>query len=289
METMLPKAPLGNLRLLKKSLVLYKKSFIHVITLSFLLAFTAFIPRILSELIGQDLFVNLPPESPMRLWLIVIDIAAIIFFIGIIWRMHCITLNTHERLLENVRIGIKKIISALVAVVIHTGIIFSFALIIYGFTYLINENTNLLQANTSSLALTAGIMLALLWSVIYVSTLFVFLIPLIAVENQNVLKALEKSVLIGWNHAIRILIVQLIPWICYLLTLIALRNVFNINVHIYFLGNHPHSFISTIVNLLMFTIFIPWSAATLLLQLNDLELRRPNLFKNDRKKRSKTE
>lgn len=284
METTLPKTPLSNIALLKQSLKLYKTSFVQVIFLSILLSFTAFIPRILSELIGQDLFYNVAPLSPVRLWLIVIDIAAIIFFIGILWRMHCTLIHTRDRLLQDIRIGLKKVISAIVAVIIHAGIIYSFAMLVYGFTYLINEYTTLLQANTSSLALTFVIMFTLLWLIVYVATLFIFLIPLIAIENKNIIKALEKSILIGWNHEIRIIIVQFVPWICYLLTLVLIRNIFHIHVHIYFAGNAEHTFVSTVVNILVFAIYIPWAAATLLLQLNDLELRKPNLFKNDRKK-----
>ncbi len=90
MDTLLPTQPSSYKELIKNSLKLYRASFSRIIILSFFLSLVVFIPQLLSDIIGQDIFSNLPPFSPHRLWFLVVNLIGITFFIGMLWRMHCV-------------------------------------------------------------------------------------------------------------------------------------------------------------------------------------------------------
>lgn len=273
MEHILPDRPLNYRQLIKASLILYKVSFVRILILSFLLSFTVFIPRILSIAIGEDLFFSLTPTGWYRVWLACIQVVSIIFFIGILWRMHCILINKKEPLVEDFSIAIHKIISVLVAGVIQSVILLLVALVIYFFQLLLHKEGLLFNNNLISTILTTLVFLLPFLFILYTVALFTFLIPLIAIENRNVFAAVRKSVLLAWNHWWRIFTVQATPWLTYLFVLILVRFAMNINIHIYYMDANPHHLLPTIINLILFTCFIPWVAALLLVQLNDLEIR----------------
>ena len=59
MDTILPSQPSTYRQLIKHSFLLYRASFSKVIFLCCLFSVTVFIPRLLSDAIGQDIFLNL--------------------------------------------------------------------------------------------------------------------------------------------------------------------------------------------------------------------------------------
>ena len=75
---------------LVRSLALYRTAFIHVILLALVLSIIAFIPRLIALTIGQNIFASLPLFSPHKLWLVLIDIASLVFFTAILWRIRCL-------------------------------------------------------------------------------------------------------------------------------------------------------------------------------------------------------
>ena len=98
--------------------------------------------------------------------------------------------------------------------------------------------------------------------------------PLIAIENKGIVAALERSMRLAWNHWLRIFLMQMTPWFCYLIFLSILKFIFRINVHIYFTNTLVHPLWTSVLQMIIFALFIPWVAAILLVQLKDLELRK---------------
>lgn len=274
MDTFLPTKPESNRQLIKRSFRLYKASFKTVIFLSFLLAVTAFIPRILSDSIGQEIFASLPPLSLHRLWLILVNLGALLFIIAILWRMHCIIHRIHEPLVEDLMRGLKKLFYVFLAGIIESAIIFAVAMIIYGIQLLIVQKDFLFNYHTLGMILTFLIFAVQLALIIYISTLFFFLIPLIAVENNSILVSIERSILLGWNHWWRIFSLQMTPWVVYILLLFVIRFIFGVNIHIYFIEHGDHTIWTTLLHIVIFTLYVPWVAALIMVQLKDLELRK---------------
>jgi hypothetical protein len=275
MNTLQPSQPSTYTQLMKQSFKLYRASFSHVILFSILLSITAFVPRFLAIIIGQDLFLKLPPLSPNRLWLSAVDIVCLIFLIGIIWRMHCVMRDRHEPLIEDIVMGIKKVIYVFIAALIQTAIVFVVTVSIYGLQILAGMHHLIFNGQVSGILLIGFLFIGQFVLIIYLNTLFVFLTPLIATENKGIFSAIERSASLVWNHWWRVFSVQITPWLVYFLTLMIIRNLLHIDIHIYFLEQEHHTLWPVLFQLGVFALFIPWIAAVLLIQLRDLELRKP--------------
>ncbi len=278
MENVLPTTTGSYLEIIKRSLRLYRLSFSKIIIPAILLSAVAFIPRFISDFIGQDLFQNVPPFSLYRLWFIPVQITALIFMIAILWHMRCVIKNIHEPLIEDFNIAVKKVIYVFAAALIQGAIIFAFSATIIATQIWLGAIQTPIGTTGSFIPLI--IFMIQFFLLMYVSLLFLFFIPLIAIENKGIIAALERSVLLVWNHWLRVFSVQATPWLCYLFLLTTLRFVFKFNIHIYFIEHNVHTLSATIFNAILFALFIPWSAAALLVQLRDLEIRRnlPSAF-----------
>lgn len=279
METLLSTQPSSYKEMIKASLRLYRASFAKVIFISFPLSLIIFIPRLISDVIGQDLFLNLPALSPYRLWLVPIHLISIIFFIGIIWRMNCVIRGMHEPLIEDFSIGLRKVIYVLIATLIQSTIVFAVAIALFGLLFVLKQYFLVFHYDLFSMLLTCTLLLAQIILIIYVYTLFIFLVPIIAVENKGIFISLERSASLVWNHWWRVFSVQFTPWLAYLFLLFILRFTLGLDIHIYFLQPSPYTLGATFLHLIIFAIFIPWVAAIMLIQLKDLELRKNLTFK----------
>lgn len=274
MESILPSEPKPYKDIIWRSLVLYRVSFTKIFLFSLLLAIIVFIPRIMSDIIGQDIFTSLNPLNPYRLWLIVVNLVSLIFFIAILWHMHCVVRNKHEPFIEDFAIGAKKSLYVFIAGIIQSAIIFAFGVIIYGFLFLLHHFQLLFIHTLLGVILTTLIFFGQFILLMYVATLFIFLIPLIAIENKGIINALEKSVSLVWNHWWRVFSTQLTPWVFYVGLLIILKYVLKIDIHIYFTQKEQLNLWVTLLNIGLFTLYAPWVAALLLTQLKDLEIRK---------------
>lgn len=274
MESFLPSTTQSNRQLLWQSLVLYRVAFLKVIIFSALLSIVTFIPRLIADAIGQDIFVNLAPLSYHRLWFLVIDLTSFIFFIAILWHMFCTMRGKHEPFIEDFSVGLKELAYVFIAALLQSALVFAFGLIVYGLLILLHHLQLLFINSLLGIILTTAIFLGQFILLLYVSTLFIFLIPIIAIEKKDILIALEKSITLVWNHWWRVFSVQITPWIFYTLLLIVLKYVINIDIHIYFTPKENDALWTTIINIALFALFVPWVAALLLMQLKDLELRK---------------
>jgi len=273
MDTLLPSQPESYTQLIKRSLKLYRQSFKHVLLFSFLMAVVVFIPRFLSYLIGQDLFLNLKPLDFHRLWLFIINVAGLIFFISLLWRMHGVICQAHEPLTEDLSLGIKRVFYVVVAAILQSALAFGTTIIILGLLPIIHHYL-LPTTHFSTMILIMAIFVFEFFLIIYIYTLFAFLTPLIAIEKKGILSALQRSAYLVWNHWWRTFSVQVTPWFSYLLLLFLLKYAFKIDVHIYFIESSHHHILGTLINMILFIVYIPWVAALLLVQLKDLELRK---------------
>lgn len=274
MDTILPLHPESNKKLLKHSLILYRASFFKVIFLSLILATIVFIPRLLSDALGYDIFMSLPPFHPYRLYFVLVNFIGFIVFIAIIWRMNCVIRGVHEPLIQDFRVGVNKVWRVFIATIIQNAIVLAVLMIVIGLQILFFKMNMLSFQYVLGKLFTAVVFIGQFILILYVSTLFYFLTPLIALENKSILTSLERSVSLVWDHWWRVFSLQITPWLCYLILLMIVRKVLGVNIHIFFIPQGPHSIITTVLNIFLFIFFIPWAAATLLVQLKDLELRK---------------
>lgn len=274
MEMILPYQPGSYSRLLKYSFILYAVSFKRVIGLAFILALITFVPRLLSIAIGQDIFLNVPMLSPYRLWLLLIELVGLMIFVAILWRMHCITKDIHEPIIQDFLIGFKKALYIIVASIIQCAIVFTVTALIYSMQLLLQYYHLLFSTNLLGMIVTFIVFFGEGILILYVSTLFIFLIPIIAIEEKGIFSAIKRSIFLVWNHWWRVFSLQLTPWVCYLFVMLIIRYAFNIQINIYFLGYGPHNTWVSFLQLVLFTLFLPWLAALMIVQVRDLELRK---------------
>jgi hypothetical protein len=274
MDSILPSKPETYRKLLKRSIVLYRLSFKKIALFAFLLSLCVFIPRLISDTVGQDIFAGLTPLSPQQIWLFAINFAGLLFFIAIIWHMHCVIIDKHEPLSEDFRVALNKVINALLASIIQSAIIFAVAALVYGVQLLLLQYHHWLASSSLGMVIITLALLGNFFLLLYVSTLFIFLVPLIAIENKGIIASLERTVFLVWNHWFRAFSLQVTPWICLILALMFMKHLLGLNIHIYFAERISHPLWTTLLQLILFALFVPWVAATLLVQLKDLELRK---------------
>ncbi len=275
MEAILSTQPESNWELFKRATRLYKLTLTKTFLFSFILALVVFIPRMISTYLGRNIFATLTPFSASYFWIVVLNLVILGLFIAIIWHMHCVIRHKHEPIREDMLVGVKKVLTVFLAGIIENTIIFAVALcIIYMQTHLQQYNW-LNSGNLFALVFTICLFLAQFLLIAYVATLFYFLAPIITTENAGLFSAIKRSASLVWNHWWRTISLQLAPWLCYLLVLLLLKFVVDLDIHIYFLTPHnSYDYSSLIINLFLFAFFIPLVAATLLVQLKDLELRK---------------
>lgn len=273
MDTILPSRPLNYIEIIKRSLLLYRHGFSKIVWIALLLSIIVFIPQLLSAIAQQDIFLNLPPLSPHRLWMVLINLVSLAFFVAILWHLYCVARNLHEPLIEDMVMGLKKALLVFIAAIIQSAILFAVTGIIFGLQLLLYQYNVIFSGSIMSVVITGLIFIGQFLLILYMSVLFVFFVPLIAIENKGILTSIEKSVLLAWNHWWRVFSVQLTPWVCYLLLLALLRYGLHSNMNIYFFEPTPSLWL-TLLNILIFALLIPWVAAVLVVQLKELEIRR---------------
>lgn len=284
MRKLLPSKPENYWGIIKRSLRLYRVSIAQVFSLSLLLSILAFLPRFISIFMGHDVFLNFTLFDPQRLWIILLNIVCMLVFIAMLWRIHCIIVGIHEPFLQDFRIGLKKVLYVFIANIIASFIIVTITMTLYGLEFLLVQYHLLFAVNTTSALITLIVFSGQLILTVYLLTLFVFLLPLIAIENEHIFTSIKRSVLLVWNHWWRTFSVQITPWLSYLILLVIIKFLLNVQIHIYFTRLDVQNIWPSILHVLLFAFFIPWVGAILLVQLNDLELRNEHALKKRKRK-----
>ncbi|SRR5579883_254163 len=264
-------------QVLRRSFRLYRRVFFHVFLLSVLLSITVFIPRILTLIIGENIFLNMPILDPHRLWLSLITVVIFLFFGAILWRVYCFTRQAHDSLRDDMNIAFHKIFYIFIAAVLQS---FLFAIVIYFVGVIVFNIVLYPHFHFNSLSNTEITLLTLLFIfqcclITYILFATYFYLPTIVIENKGIISSFAKSVTLVWGNWWRTFITQMTPWLFYVLMLMIVRDFFKINVQIYFVESaDPPSLTITLIHILVFAIFVPFVATTAIVQLRDLELRK---------------
>lgn len=258
--------------LMQKSFDLYQSSLRGVFLLSLILSIIVFIPRMVSYYVGIDVFSEGAGYSSVQLWLVFIDLAAIVFLISIFYRLNCEIGHKHENYSEDLLVGVYRVLLVLAAAVVQTIVMVGVGLLIYQIQMFLYEYEII-----STTSWWGSIGLAVFFSsmsllILYIYTLFIFYLPIISVETRAVFRALLLSAKLVWNHWWRVFSLQITPWFAYVFALIFLRMI-GLDIHIYFVEGNQSTVMALIANILLLTLYIPWAASLLLVQLKDQELR----------------
>lgn len=273
MAIVTPTKPASKTTLLLRGLKLYQFGFLKVFFLSLTLSVLTFIPRLIIFTTGRPLFSAGEPISFFQLSLVLLDIICLIYFTAILWRLHCINTGMRESLLEDLKVATKKIPHIIIAVLLQGIILTLIGLTIFSFYYFLNIKQYVMVTNPFAIVLLCLPLVIQFALIVFILILFYFYLPLILTENRGALAALRKSAHLVWTHWWTTFWVQITPWFVYLLTLILIKYVAHINIHIYYFPTNHEPLIAIYLHIILFALFIPWVAATMLVQLRDLELR----------------
>jgi len=261
---------------IKRSLKLYKASFSHVIFLSLLLSLIAFVPRLLTLLIGQDIFLSVPFLNRPRLWLFLIDVTGLFVFTALLWRIRCVITEAHESILTDMKIAIRKLPLIVGAALIQSFLFFVIGVTAFVYLYYFKQYDMITTMYHANHMVVIPMIVFLFNSLvpIYLFFLFLFYLPLILTEDKGIFSAIKKSALLVWGNWWRTFWLQITPWMIYFLILVVVKRCFHLPIHIYFLIGEPSSWGATLFHIMLFALFIPIVGSTLLVQLRDLELRK---------------
>jgi membrane-anchored glycerophosphoryl diester phosphodiesterase (GDPDase) len=124
------------------------------------------------------------------------------------------------------------------------------------------------------MSFTIALLIGMLVLLFYISTLFIFSMPLIAIENKGIFKSLQQSAALTWNHWWRTFSLQVTPFIVCIIVAAIIQIITKIPINFDFTIDQSLLISSSILRIVLYTVFVPWFACTLLLQLKDLELRK---------------
>lgn len=269
----LAKKPESIKKILFRSLSLYRVSILRVAILAFLMSLVAFVPRLIMTFAGPNIFLSITRFNPQTVWLMLAYLGSLFFFIGLLWRMHCVMIKNQESIWDDFKISIKKlplIIAAAILQSVLLGIINMTVVIYYWF---LMQNLLVTGISYDQFMVAMCVLVFQTAVVIYIYFLFIMYLPLILTENQGIIAAFKKSVTLVWTRWWRTTVTLVIPWLVYLLILVLIRKIFKIDLHIYFISGIPNIWV-TCLHIILFALFIPWFGAVLLLQLRDLERRK---------------
>ncbi len=260
---------------LTRSWDLYRATFLKAFLMALVLSVIEFLPRLITIYVGHETFAINTHFNYYRLLIVIDDIIEIIIFAAILWRMQNTALGRHESLETDYRTGLKKlpaIIGAsciqlfLYALVSLSGI----ATVLFLDKYDISPD---LGARHALAMFLHGIPIMLQFFVnLYLFVLFYFYMALIITEANGPINSLEHSARLVWSRWWYTFWVIVTPWLVYTIVMLSFKAL-GVNLHIFIIEVPVYSMtlLPTLVHIVLFAIFIPWFAATMLVQLRNLE------------------
>jgi hypothetical protein len=277
MQVALATQPESMIRLVSRSIKLYVKGLPRVLFFSLLLSMVVFIPRLFALIYGEEINPSLITQGIHVFWFICIEIGVLFVFTSMLWRFRCVLYQEHESILSDMTTAIKKLPFIIAAAFIQ----FAFFAILTTITFVFGFYLTQYEMMTPDVvqfksAFLASILLALnFWVILYLYYLLIFYLPLILTEDKGIIASLKQSIFLVWGKWWRTFLFLLIPWFFYVVLLIIIRKIFNLDLHIYFIEPVIQTTWTTVIlHILIFAIFVPWVASALLIQLRDLELRK---------------
>jgi hypothetical protein len=260
-------------QILKRSLSLSRLAFKRTFPAALILSCVYFIPRLLSLVTNETWFTNQSVFSLENLWLIVIEIISLILFTILLWRVECVMDKKHDTVKQDLTIAFHKLPSIIGAALVQSAILIMMFFMMVGVFYFLREQVLIDPHDHTKLFLLFIPSIAQLLANIYIIFLLLFYLPLILAENKHIFAALSKSAMLVWGNWWRTFGIIMLTWLIYLFSLIVIKYVFQLNIHIYFVRIEQLSYFATFVHIILFALFLQWLAAVFLVQLRDLELR----------------
>jgi hypothetical protein len=242
---------------------LYLSTFVKVFLLALTIAVITFIPKAILLYVEAN-WISLT-HFQFKLIVLVVEIIDLSLFTAILWRLQCVTTNKREKLRDDLLTAIKKVPLVIVAALLQ-----DLLLLLVAATAL--HSMNPMHRDAVSILISA--MPIILGSFLYVAIFFYFFfyLPLILTENNNPVRALWHSTQLVWENWWRVYWTQLTPWLIYFICTLACKMLLSYITP--YLPMEVMIFITLIVEIGLIAVFIPWFAATMLVQLRDLELRK---------------
>lgn len=269
--------PLHTTRqVINSSFKLYRAVILRVFFLSLLLSIAVFTPRLLTTLFGKDFLAELSYVDWNNLWFVLIDFVALTLLTAILWRINCFMLNSHESLLDDFKNALKRVTPILLAVIVQVLLIVLTLLAVLALASMIFTPQHDMTPNftLTTKLLIGALLFAQAILVTYFFFAFCFYLPIILMEKKGFLAAMTKSVRLVWGNWWRTVAVLMTPCLAYLVSIILVKYLFKINIHLYYTTlPEPQSLMAILIHIVLFAIFIPWIAAAMLVQLQDLEKR----------------
>lgn len=259
-------------QLLGRSWLIYFSTFRKVFFLSLVLSIIAFIPRVIALIAKHDIVADLPLLSPHQLWLLLIYIVDLSLFMAILWRLQCVTTGAHESLSADLSMGFRKVPLIIGAAFIQFCLFAIVTLTLMGLNVYVYQQGVVTNINLLDIVIIGFPAILQMIFCVYAFYLLYFYFPIILTENQGIFASLIKSAKLVWGHWWKAFWPITIPWIIYVLVLMAFKAM-GFDMHIYFFEAHKLTISATVLHIVIFAIFIPWFAATALVVLRDLELR----------------
>lgn len=267
--------PESYFELVSRSWKLYWQVLPSTIFLSFLVSIIIFIPRLICVAVGQNVFLKTSWTNEIAALYVAMYISTLWFLAAIIWCINCIERNQHQNFIVDIKMAGKRILYVLGAAFFLFVIGSVIALVIYLLHTLFWYLNLYSYDGYLTLTLLTLLMLLQVSISVMITLLFYFYFPLIVIERDTVLFALKQSAHLVSRKKWMTLRAQLTPWLFYLITLVIIKMLFQVNINIYFMPVNPvANFYPTLLHIVILALFIPWGCSMMLVQLRDLELRK---------------
>lgn len=275
MNIKLATKPESNLALLKRSFTLYRHTLWHVFGFAVLFTAIIFSPRLLVYLYGPEVLIITHYFSVSHFLAFLINILGVFVFLAILWRMHCVLIHKHESITDDLTKAAKKIFFIICAGLVQNIVIVGLTLLVlFCYKMLITDPEGVL--NLTSMILLALVSMLYIIAILSVFVFFFFYIVIILTEDSGVIAPLMKSAFLVWNNVWRVLLLQFIPIVGYFGLLYVIKSFLFSDIHFYLVEPMvlQEPALPAIIHFLILTLFVPFFAAVLLVQLRDLELRK---------------
>jgi hypothetical protein len=262
--------PENLIQTLSRSWSLYRATFLKAFLLALIIALIEFTPRIMMFVMSDSTIAV--PYVWLRIFLLLCEFVDIVLFAAILWHIQSVALNRHESLRTDFRLGLKKLPTIIIAAFIQLtlyGIICVSAMVIYYFlmTHPLTEHP---EHPVSIFLVGIPVIVQFLFT-FYLFFLLYFYLPLILTENNGPINSLFHSARLVWNNWWKTFWVVVTPWFVYVAVLVGLKML-GAKFSIYTSQGFSSTPLATAIHILVFALFIPWFAATMLVQLRNLEM-----------------
>jgi hypothetical protein len=272
----MPYAPSTQVESLAKTLTrswdLYRSTFLKAFLMALLLSIIEFLPRLITIIVGHETFAINAHFNYYRVLILFDNILELVLFAAILWCMQNTAQGYHETLKTDYKTGLEKLPAIIGASFIQLFLyalvsLSAIATVLYLDKYEFLPGTHILNVFLHGIPIMLQFFINL-----FLFVLFYFYMALIITEDNGPIDSLEHSARLVWGRWWKTFWVIVTPWLVYTLVLMGFKAL-GVNLHIFIIETPIYSMtlFPTLVHIILFAIFIPWFASTMLVQLRNLE------------------